>query len=195
MHPHYEAVLETNRAFNLTRITGPVEAAIKHYVDSLALWCWADDRVSRKLKCLDVGTGAGFPAVPIAIVLPHWQITGIDSTRKKIDFVASTSNMLQLNNLCTKHARSEHWTCDALFDIVTMRAVSSAANGIIKAARHVDRGGSLVLFKTSTIEPAEIQEAANVAELHQLRPAESFAYTLSCKHEVLERVLMIYTRK
>ncbi len=195
MHRHYEAVLETNRAFNLTRITGPVEAAIKHYVDSLALWRWADDRVSRKLRCLDVGTGAGFPAIPLAIAVPNWHVTAIDSTRKKIDFVAKATNALQLNNLCTEHARSEHWTCDTLYDIVTMRAVSSAANGIVKAARHVDRGGSLVLFKSSTIEPAEIQEAASMAKQHQLRAVESFNYTLAYKNDILERVLLIYTKK
>ncbi len=195
MRRHYEAVVETNRAFNLTRITGPIESAIKHYVDSLALLRWAGDRVSRNMKCLDVGTGAGFPAIPLAIAVPNWLVTAIDSTRKKIDFVSRTADALQLDNLHAEHARSEHWACDDQFNIVAARAVSSTANCIIKTAQHVKRGGALVLYKSATMDQAELKEAASVASQHRLKLADTFTYTLTCENETMERALLVYARK
>ncbi len=192
---HYEAVVETNRAFNLTRITGPVESAIRHYVDSLVLLRWAGDRVSKNMTCLDIGTGAGFPAIPLAIAAPNWQLTAIDSTGKKIDFVSRIADALGLDNLHAEHARSEHWACDDQFNIVAARAVSSAANCIIKSAQHVKRGGVLVLFKSAAIEKSELTEAASAANQHRLKLAETYTYTLTCENEDLERILLVYKRK
>src|SRR5687767_11867845 len=78
MFAHYSKVVEANREFNLTRITSPADAAVKHYADSLALLVMPEFCTDRRLEVLDVGTGAGFPAVPLAIVCETWTIVAID---------------------------------------------------------------------------------------------------------------------
>ena len=88
MLAHYRRVVEANRHFNLTRITSPADAAVKHYVDSLTLMASPWVEADRSLTVVDVGTGAGFPAVPLAIMCPQWQILAIDGTGKKARFVA-----------------------------------------------------------------------------------------------------------
>ena len=91
MVAHHDAMVEANRRLNLTRITDPVESAVRHYADSLALLAWSRDSAVSIRTLLDVGTGAGFPAVPLAIMKPKWKITAIDGTKKKIDFVRETA--------------------------------------------------------------------------------------------------------
>ena len=105
---HFAAVIEANRVMNLTRITEPVEAAIKHYADSLALLLWVrEDRIDVE-SILDIGTGAGFPAVPLAVLKPLWDITAIDGTRKKIRFLQEAAADLRLSNVKAAHAHSRH---------------------------------------------------------------------------------------
>ncbi len=109
MRTHFDALVETNRVMNLTRITDPKEAAIKHYADSLALLLWIDERRISVKSILDIGTGGGFPAVPLAITRPDWLITAIDGTGKKIDFVRRTAKTIGLDNLHCVHTHSCHW--------------------------------------------------------------------------------------
>jgi len=106
MWRHFELVVEANRRFNLTRITAPADAALKHYADSLALLAtrWVDS--DRPLSVLDVGTGAGFPAVPLAIVCERWGVMAIDGTGKKARFVAEAAAVLGLANLEARHTRA-----------------------------------------------------------------------------------------
>ena len=91
MGHHFALMVEANRRFNLTRITTPVEAAIKHYADSLTLLTCPDIAAAAPITLLDVGTGAGFPAIPLAIVCPAWQVAAIDGTGKKARFVAESA--------------------------------------------------------------------------------------------------------
>jgi 16S rRNA G527 N7-methylase RsmG len=102
---HYQQVVEANRSFNLTRITGPADAAVKHYADSLSLLAspWVD--AERSTVVLDVGTGAGFPAAPLAIVCPRWSVLAIDGTAKKVRFVQACAEAMGLGNLEGRHAR------------------------------------------------------------------------------------------
>ena len=109
LRSHFEAVIEVNRVMNLTRITNPIDAAVKHYVDSSALLPWIAARKINAASLLDVGTGAGFPAVPLAVLRPNWAITAIDATRKKVDFVSRTVVAMGLTNLRVEHAHSDHW--------------------------------------------------------------------------------------
>ena len=155
LRAHFDAVVEANRLMNLTRITNPSDAAVKHYADSLALLAWAAALGIKSASLLDVGTGAGFPAIPLAVLRPDWSITAIDGTRKKVEFVSRTAETLGLTNLEAIHAHSDHWTTGQTFQIITLRAVTKLARCVESCARYVAPGGRLVAYKTTSLDPQE----------------------------------------
>jgi len=117
---------ETNRSFNLTRIPRE-EYVTLHLLDSL-LALRAFDR-SKPLRILDVGTGAGFPGVPLAALLPHASVTLLDSTGKKVRFATETAAACGLTNISGLHARAEELAKQAehraRYDVVVSRAVAA----------------------------------------------------------------------
>ncbi len=126
----YEEIILGNRQLNLTRITAPNNFWEKHLWDSLrgvALWL---KEKKPSLQVIDIGTGAGFPGLPVALTFPHWQVTLLDSTRKKIAFIESLLPKLEIANATTMTARAEtlgkqnsHY---ATYDIALIRAVGKA---------------------------------------------------------------------
>src|SRR6056297_2191024 len=121
---HLELVLETNQQFNLTSITDPREAIIKHVIDSLLpaqLYADAD-------AILDLGTGAGYPGIPLAILYPEMKVHLVDSTQKKARFLQEVVNELELPNVVVHDKRGET-VLKSLptheIDILTARAVGS----------------------------------------------------------------------
>lgn len=202
LRAHFEAVVETNRVMNLTRITDPAEAAIKHYADSLALLKWVDERSIGVQTVLDVGTGAGFPAVPLAVMRPDWSVTAIDATGKKIDFLRATAASIGLKNLHCEHAHAQHWKQSALrdqrsaptFQLVVFRALKALQQALRQAAKHVVRDGWLVAYKTASVERSEQDTADTLTPKLQLKLHERYAYDLTLEDEKLDRVLYIYHR-
>ncbi|MEC9475459.1 MAG: 16S rRNA (guanine(527)-N(7))-methyltransferase RsmG [Planctomycetota bacterium] len=124
---HAWLVREKNQVMNLTRIVTPEEMAIRHTADSLAalpLLAEGGEQIFQHL--LDLGTGAGWPGLSIAIACPHLRVTLIDSTRKKIDFLQSVVDELGLQDRVTcVWARFEDWSREHRkeIDLVTARAV------------------------------------------------------------------------
>lgn len=118
-------LIDWNERLNLTAITQPHEIAVRHYLDSLSLvpYLPADAKT-----VLDVGTGAGFPALPIAMVRPDLSVKAMEATAKKLMFIEHVADLLKLDNLRTLHARAEDAGQDsghrAHFDVVTARAVA-----------------------------------------------------------------------
>ena len=110
---------------NLTAITDPAEIAIKHYLDSLTLLKVIQQ--FQGMRLIDVGTGAGFPGLALAIAFPDLHVTLMDSTAKKLRFLDHARDALQLDNIRTLHARAEdagrHKAHREAYDIVTARAV------------------------------------------------------------------------
>ncbi len=100
-----EFMAETNRSLNLTRITEPGEIVTGHYLDCLT--CLGALDVMPNAQVIDVGTGAGFPGIPIKIVRPDLRVTLIDSTFKKIKFLSDVVQRLGLKNIELLHARAE----------------------------------------------------------------------------------------
>ena len=129
----YEQTLEGNRLLNLTRITEPQEFWEKHLWDSLVgvkPWLVAEPSDNAPHKVIDIGTGAGFPGVPVAIARPDWFVTLLDSTRKKLVFLDSLLASLGITNAQTWVERAEQLGKSAehreQYDLVLIRAVASA---------------------------------------------------------------------
>jgi len=140
-----QELLRWNKKINLTAITGRDEMTIKHLIDSLHLVpeLRPGDRI------LDVGSGAGFPALVLAIVRPDCLITSIDAVGKKISFQKHIGRLLKLTNLEPLHGRVELLAVDRSgeFDLVTSRAFSSLELFVELAAPLVSVGGRLVSMR------------------------------------------------
>jgi 16S rRNA (guanine527-N7)-methyltransferase len=191
LRTHYDAMIETNQVMNLTRITDPIEAAVKHYADSLAVLPWIHEAQVPIDTVLDIGTGAGFPAVPLAVMRPDWRLTAIDGTRKKVDFLNKTVESIGLRNLVVEHAHSTHWRPGRRFDLVVARAVGSLVNCLHALAPHARHGGWVVVYKTPTALD-EMEEVEPMLRALRLKPAEPFPYQLTSGSVHIERLLVPY---
>lgn len=145
-----EFLLEQNKLFNLTAIKTPEGAALLHFADSLMLSKYIPEGAS----VLDVGSGAGFPAIPLAIARPDISITALDSTNKRVDFINKVAKMLNLTNLTAVCHRAEDVTGSKLaeaFDIVTARAVAPYPILLELCLSAVKVGGSFVAMKSKDV--------------------------------------------
>ena len=119
-------LLEWNRRMNLTAIVDPAEIVIKHYLDALTLKTVVPD--FDDLRLIDVGAGAGFPGLALAIAFPGVSVTLLDSTAKKLRFITHAGQDIGLSNISTLHARAEDAGRSSehreTYDIVTARAVA-----------------------------------------------------------------------
>lgn len=149
----YELVIETNKTMNLTRIVEPEEFRIKHVADSLAIAREFPEFASEYLKVADIGCGAGFPSLVLAMAFPNLKVTPIDSTGKKAAFVDHTAQALGLRNVNVVNGRS----CELnrrsrfkhQFDVVTARAVAPAPVVYGDADNFPKRKtGRFILYKT-----------------------------------------------
>lgn len=145
----YELIVAGNRQLNLTRITGPVEFWEKHLWDSLR---GVFPQVNQEFQsAIDIGTGAGFPGVPIAIAQPTWQVTLLDSTRKKINFLQESVRSLNLDHIRMLVDRVEqvghHPSHRESYDVATIRAVASASVCAEYALPLLKVGGVAVLYR------------------------------------------------
>jgi len=121
-----DMLLDWNQRMNLTSITAPNDIVVKHFLDSLTLTTVVPQFDG--LRLIDVGTGAGFPGLALAIAFPALEVTLLDSTAKKLRFIQSVREELQLKNVRTMHARAEDAGRDkghrASYDIAVARAVA-----------------------------------------------------------------------
>lgn len=153
----FDMLTSTNEHTNLTRIVSPSDAVDKHFADSLS----GIDHFPPCVKLLDVGSGGGFPALPIAITRPDLDVTMIDSTGKKVDFLNEVCTSLSLNARAL-HVRAEeyaHTSARESYDIVTARAVASLPTLLEYCLPFVKVGGSFVAYKTSEDELLDAQKA------------------------------------
>ena len=147
-----EFLIEANKTTNLTRITDELDFNIKHVADSLGLPRCFPELIQKKLRIADLGCGAGFPSLILALGFPQWQITSIDSTGKKINFVRSAAEYLGLKNLTAVHGRVNELNRKAefkqKFDVVTARAVATAIVLAGDASNFPAANGQFILYKT-----------------------------------------------
>mgnify|MGYP002626236688 CR=1 FL=1 len=123
---YFKLLLEWNEKINLTAITDPKEVAIKHMIDSIS--CWDDKLFDENITVIDVGTGAGFPGLPLKIYKPDIKLTLLDSLNKRVNFLNVVSNELGLTNVKCIHGRAEeagrNKELREKFDFVVSRAVA-----------------------------------------------------------------------
>ena len=196
---HFQLLVDANRRFNLTRITDPRSAAVKHYADSLALVRWFDSQAHllgekpvARIRVLDLGTGGGFPAVPLAAVRPEWDIVAVDKTGKKVHFVAGCADVLGLKNLNALWARPPEWNPESRFDVVAVRAVGTARDCLSTASNLVRPGGCLVCYKTASMNQKEVNRAEEWCRQHRWDPQAVFEYALREKERAARRRLVPY---
>lgn len=126
-YKYMNMLIEWNKKINLTAIIEPKEIILKHFMDSLTILKYVNDNE----KMLDVGTGAGFPGIPIKIMNSNMEITLLDSLNKRINFLNEVINKLELKNISAIHSRIEDYGKNnkyrEKYDIVTSRAVANLA--------------------------------------------------------------------
>ncbi len=151
----YRHILDANRYFNLTRITDSTEFSEKHLWDSLrgiaTVLRNSTSSLPAPFKVIDIGTGAGFPGIPIAIAQPTWTVTLLDSTRKKIDFLNQLLATLSLSNATALVGRAEELGRDPLhreqYNLAVIRAVAVAPVCAEYALPFLQIGGTAVLYR------------------------------------------------
>lgn len=161
---HLELIVEVNQYMNLTRITTPREAAIKHVLDSVVPW----QLFAGATHVMDAGSGAGFPGVPLALVLPATQFTLVESTQKKARFLESTVASLGLANVTVSANRAEDVLKAQRVDVVTARAVAPLSRALTLFGAAVKAGARCLLYKGPDAE-AEIAEACEDARKRGMR--------------------------
>lgn len=166
---YYKMLVEKNKVMNLTAITEREEVILKHFIDSVALAGYYDfSDVNKPLRIIDVGTGAGFPAIPLKIVFPQLQITLFDSLNKRIGFLQEVIDALELKDCMAVHGRAEEGGRNRdlreQFDLAVSRAVANMAVLSEYCIPFVKQGGYFIAYKTEKSNE-EIRQAERAVSI------------------------------
>ena len=161
-------LIEANRNVNLTRITEKEDFEIKHVADSLSILQFFPEIAQFDFRIADIGCGAGFPSLILALACPNLKITSIDSTGKKIAFVAQAAQHLGLKNLQAIQGRALELNrkkdFQGKFDIITARAVAPSPKIYRETDRFVNDDGRYIFYKTPTQAAEEMPELLKIKQ-------------------------------
>lgn len=167
---HLELIVDANQHFNLTRITTPREAAIKHVLDCLLpLYLFAEAR-----HILDAGSGAGFPGVPLALAMPETRFTLAESIQKRARFLDSAVDAMELHNVDVAAERAEDVLRRRRIDLITARAVAPITRTLELFGPALKAGTRALLYKGPDVE-------------HEIAEAEPTARKMKVKVRVVAR--------
>lgn len=163
---YYEMLVETNKVMNLTAITEFDEVLTKHFIDSLSIVRVHD--FNKPLTLIDVGTGAGFPGIPLKIIFPKIKVTLMDSLNKRINFLREVISELKLEDICAVHARAEDLGRDSdyreKYDICVSRAVANLSTLSEYCMPLVKVKGFFISYKGSNVLE-EVKNAKKAVKL------------------------------
>lgn len=175
---YYDMLLEKNKVMNLTAITDLSEVISKHFIDSLTIakyYHFSNQRV------LDLGTGAGFPGIPLKIVFPELSIVLLDSLNKRLTFLNDVIRDLKLSNIVTLHGRAEDFGHDVMyreqFDLCVSRAVAKLSSLSEYCLPYVKIGGHFISYKSGKAEE-EIIEAKKAIRILGAKVKETNVFYL-----------------
>lgn len=151
---YYEMLVEKNKVMNLTAITEFEDVLEKHFLDSIAIARFAD--LTGDVSVIDLGTGAGFPGMPLKIMFPNLKMTLADSLNKRILFLDEVIDTLGLEGVETVHGRAEdlasNMTYREQFDLCVSRAVANLSTLSEYCLPFVKLGGTFISYKSGEIE-------------------------------------------
>lgn len=160
---YYEYLVEKNKVMNLTAITEYEEVITKHFLDSLAVVktsCFMPEKLVGK-RLIDIGTGAGFPGIPLKIAFPELEILLLDSLNKRINFLNEVTEMLGLTKINTVHGRAEDYAKQKgyreSFDFCVSRAVANLSTLSEYCIPFVKQGGCFISYKSGSVDQELIQ--------------------------------------
>lgn len=151
---YYEMLVEWNKVMNLTSIVDYNEVLCKHFIDSLSIVRAVQmDKIS---SIIDIGTGAGFPGIPIKIVFPHVKVTLLDSLNKRVKFLNAVINELELKNITAIHGRAEDFAKQTnyreSYGLCVSRAVANLSTLSEYCLPYTTVGGYFVSYKSGEVE-------------------------------------------
>ena len=176
---YYRRLIETNRVMNLTAITEFEDVVEKHFLDSVLAARYFDFSSAQSL--IDVGTGAGFPGIPLKILYPQLQVVLLDSLRKRVDFLQGIVDNLKLCSVEAVHGRAEEIGRDARFresfDVCVSRAVANLSTLSEYCTPFLKTGGVFISYKSGTADE-EAEKAAGAIKKLGCRRVKTEKYSL-----------------
>lgn len=172
---YYKLLLLWNKQFNLTTITTQSNVIIKHFLDSVLI----ADKLKQDASLVDIGTGAGFPSIPLKIMRNDLHMCLVDSLKKRTIFLKEVVSTLQLEGVLVLHARAEDLANKPAYrgnyDYATARAVAKLNTLLEYAAPFLTIKGNVIAYKAKDVEE-EVQEASNACKVLFMKYKETIHY-------------------